>query len=129
MPTRRCYRKRTFDGLLALDLGKINLISSFLLKKFFNINLHRFQQQLTGKKCRRLSQRPCSFYRPLAAQCTLLAKPCFICRQASPSGLKPYFYCFSRIISTDLPDLITDFFLKASLSSGLPFGCSGRLET
>ena len=65
--------------------------------------------------------RPCSFYSPLAAQGSLLAKSCFI--------LKPYFYCFSMIISTDLPDLITDFFLKVSLASGLPFGCSGRLET
>ena len=73
------------------------------------------------KLCLPPAARPCSFYCPLAAQGTLLTKPCFI--------LKPYFYCFSMIINTDLPDLITDFFLKASLSSGLPFGCSGRLET
>jgi hypothetical protein len=73
------------------------------------------------KLCLPPAARTRSFYRPLAAQCTLLAKACFI--------LKPYFYCFSRIISTDLPDLSTDFFLKVSLASGLPLECSGRLET
>lgn len=73
------------------------------------------------KLCLPPAARPCSFYSPLAAECTLLAEPGFI--------LKPYFYCFSMIISTDLPDLITDFFLKASLACGSPLGCSGRLET
>ena len=73
------------------------------------------------KLCLPPATRSCSFYCPLAAQGALLAESCFI--------LKLYFYCFSRIINTDLPDLITDFFLKASLSCGLPFGCSGRLET
>jgi len=66
-------------------------------------------------------RRPSAFWGPLPRQRTLLAKSCFI--------LKPYFYFYSRMISTDLPDLITDFFLKASRVWGSPFGCSGREDT
>lgn len=64
---------------------------------------------------------PCALACPLSAKSSLLAEACLI--------LKPYFYSLSRIISTDLPDLITDFFLNSSLATGSPLGCSGRLES
>lgn len=67
---------------------------------------------------RRRSSSPKS---PLSRQCSLLAEPGLI--------LKPDFDFYSRMINTELPDLITDFFLKALRASGLPFGCSGRDDT
>lgn len=64
---------------------------------------------------------PCAPDRPLASQCSLLAEASFI--------LKPDFNGYSRIISTELPDLINDFFLKDLRASGSPLGCSGREDT
>ena len=141
-----CHIGRDFDMLggmkacLIPNHYNMDIWVSFLFK-FLPKRIHRIRIELrrdqsntlaalrTGcpkdiqvfKLCLPPAAGPCSFYCPLAAQGALLAKPRFI--------LKPYFYRFSRIINTDLPDLITDFFLKASRSSGLPFGCSGRLET
>ena len=66
-------------------------------------------------------RRPCPFNCPLPGQSSLLTKTSFI--------LKPEFHFYSRITSTELPDLITDFFLKASLFSGSPLGCSGLEDT
>ena len=66
-------------------------------------------------------RRPDALAAPLAGERALLAKAGFI--------LKPDFYSFSRMISTELPDLSSDFFLKASRASGSPLGCSGREET
>lgn len=58
---------------------------------------------------------------PLPRQGSLLAKPGFI--------LKPYLNGYSRMIKTELPDLITDFFLNCSRAWGSPLGCSGREDT
>ena len=66
-------------------------------------------------------RRPDALSAPLAGEGALLAKAGFI--------LKPDFYSFSRMISTELPDQSSDFFLKASRASGSPLGCSGREET
>jgi len=89
--------------------------------------------RLTGLRARRsknieiviLCLTPCrrsaSLWGPLPRQRTLLAESCFI--------LKPHFYLYFRMISTDLPDLITDFFLNVSRAWGSPLGCSGREDT
>lgn len=58
---------------------------------------------------------------PLPGQGSLLAEPGFV--------LEPDFDVSSRMIKTELPDLITDFFLNCSRAWGSPLGCSGREET
>ena len=112
-----------------------------LLPEFFEKRINRIRIQIRSKQanslaglraCRSeyiqvivLSLSPClwagTLNRPLPCKSSLLTESCFI--------LKPNFYSFSRIISTELPDLITDFFLKVSRCFGSPLGCWGREGT